>query len=211
MYNLSHFKDKDHTAVIAFMQQHPFAMVIGTDAEHKPSATQVPVLLKQRDGTWYIQAHIMRQSDHHKAFVAHPDVLVVFSGAHTYVSASLYENKQQASTWNYMSVHARGVLRFFDDNELLVLLEELTAQYEQHPNSPASYKNLPEEYITRLSKAIIGFEIKVYSLEHVFKLSQNRDESSYDHIMKHLQNGDQDQQIISSEMQKRKDQLFGGH
>ena len=208
MYNLSYFKENNADVVIDFMKQHPFAMLIAVDAENKPVATQVPVLLKERDGVMYLQAHIMRQTDHYKALLQNKNVLVVFSGAHTYVSASFYENKQQASTWNYMSVHAKGELRFLDDVQLLQMLSELTAHFENNDDSPASYKHMPEEYVQRLIKAIIAFEIKVDSLEHVFKLSQNKEEKTYNNIVNSLQTGDAEQQIVAAEMQKRKDEIF---
>ena len=208
MYNLSYFKENNADVVIDFMKQHPFAMLIAVDAVNKPVATQVPVLLKERDGVMYLQAHIMRQTDHHKALEQNKNVLVIFSGAHTYVSASVYENKQQASTWNYMSVHAKGELHFLDDAQLLQMLSELTAHFENNDDSPASYKHMPEEYVQRLSKAIIAFEIRVDSLEHVFKLSQNKDEKTFSNIVNSLQTQGAEQQTVAEEMKKRKDQIF---
>ncbi len=208
MYNLSYFKENNADVVIDFMKQHSFAMLIGVDENNKPVATQVPLLLKQRDGAIILEGHMMKQTDHYKAFEKNKNALVVFSGAHTYVSASLYENKQQASTWNYMSVHAKGELVFLNDEQLLQLLNELTSHYENNEASPASYKHLPEDYVQRLSKAIIAFEIKVDSLENVFKLSQNRDEKSFDNIVSNLQDGDAEQKMVAAEMHKRKDEIF---
>jgi len=208
MYNLPYFKEHDATVVIEFMKQHPFAMVIGVDAENKPAATQVPVLLKERNGELFLQAHIMKQTDHHKAFEQNNNVLVVFTGPNTYVSASLYENKQQGSTWNYQSVHAKGELVFLNEAELLQLLEELTSHFENNPSSPSLYKHLPEDYIQRLSKAIVAFEIKVTGIENVFKLSQNRDKKSFENIAAHLNKGNASEQYIAGEMEKRKGQLF---
>ena len=69
-------------------------------------------------------------------------------------------------------------------------------------------ENMPQEYIMRLSKAIVAFEIKVTSIDHVFKLSQDRDEKSYENIIERLQASDADSQAIASEMIKRKHQVF---
>jgi transcriptional regulator len=208
MYNLPYFKEHDPEVVIDFMKQHPFAMVIGVDKFNHPAATQVPVLIKERNGDLFLQAHIMKQTDHHKAFEKNKNILVVFSGTHTYVSASLYENQQQASTWNYQAVHVKGELSFLDDTQLLLMLEELTTHFENNETSPSLYKHLPSDYIDRLSKAIVAFEIKVTSIDHVFKLSQNRDAKSYQNIMNAFQKGNRDEQYIANEMSKRKDQLF---
>ncbi len=210
MYNLPYYKEQDAAVVMEFIKQHPFAMVIGVDFENKPVATQVPVLIKERNGVLFLQAHIMRQTDHHKAFEQNPNVLVVFTAPHTYVSASWYENKQQGSTWNYQAVHVKGELGFLNETQLLQILEELTTQFENNDNSPAGYKNLPQDYIDKMSKAIVAFEIKVTAIDHVFKLSQNRDVKSYDNIVSKLSSGNANQQFIANQMKERKEKLFGG-
>jgi transcriptional regulator len=109
-----------------------------------------------------------------------------------------------------MSVHARGTIRFGDDAMLSEALRKLTLHYEgQNPHSPTVFDNLPEDYRNRLMKSIIAFEIEVNSMENVFKLSQNRDEKSFHHIIDKLSEQDNDAKLIAEEMIKRKEQLFG--
>ncbi|MEN9686204.1 MAG: hypothetical protein RLZZ28_1990 [Bacteroidota bacterium] len=208
MYNLPHYKEKDAAVVIDFMKQHPFGMLVGVDVHNKPVATQVPFLFVEKEGELYLQAHIMRGNDHHLAFAHNSHVLALFTGPHTYVSASWYENKQQGSTWNYMTVQAKGTISFLEEPALLDILDRLTSYYENNPASPSLYKELPEEYITRLSKAIVGIEIKVTAIEHVFKLSQNRDKKSYENIIAQLEQSHAGAAAIAAEMKKRKNQLF---
>ncbi len=208
MYNLPYYKEKDGDKVLAFIKEHPFAMLIGVDAEQKPVATQIPFLFVEKEGHFYLRGHIMKGNDHHKAFMDNSQVLAVFTGPHTYVSASWYANKQQASTWNYMAVHAKGELSFLEDNELLKMLDELTSFYENDPSSPSLYKELPEEYVMRLTKAIVAFEIKVTAIDHVFKLSQNRDKKSFENILDKLEAGDYESKAVAGEMRKRKNQFF---
>ena len=57
-------------------------------------------------------------------------------------------------------------------------------------------------------KAIVAFEIEITSLEHVFKLSQNRDKKSYDNIIHRLQEGDNEARAVANVMQERKDHVF---
>lgn len=208
MYNLPYYKEKDPAIVLDFMKRHSFAMLIGSDAGNQPVATQIPFLFVEREGQLFLQGHIMKGNDHHKAFEQNNQVLAIFTGPHSYVSASWYTNQQQASTWNYMSVHAKGELRFLGQEELLQMLDDTTSFYENNPQSPSLYKELPEEYVQRLVKAIVAFEIKVTSIDHVFKLSQNRDKESYENIMAHLSAGDADARAIAMEMEKRKQQVF---
>lgn len=133
----------------------------------------------------FLTGHIMKGTDHNKAFLQNENVLVIFTGPHCYVSASWYVTKNVASTWNYMDVHAKGKIKFTDDEGTKKIIENLTKQYEPH-GSEAAFHKLPAEYVNRMSKAIIGFHIKVESLENVFKLSQNRDEVTKKQIIENL-------------------------
>lgn len=207
MYSLPYFKADNGEEVMRFMLAHPFVTLCGSDGNGKPVATQVPVLLKEKDGKLYIEGHMMKNTDHHKAFLGNPNALAVFTGAHTYVSASWYSDTAQASTWNYQSVHARGPLKFLKEKELLRILEETTTKYEK-PGSPSSFNNLPDQYVKRLIKAIVAFEIIIEEMGNVFKLSQNRDEESFHTIIKELRSQDADARKIASEMERIKDKLF---
>ncbi len=207
MYDLPYFKENDPAAVLAFMRDHPFALLLGSDAG-RPIATQVPLLIDEREGRLFLRGHMMRKTDHHKVFTQNPEALCVFSGAHTYVSASWYSNPQTGSTWNYMSVHARGEIRFLNRAELLTILEETTALFEKDDNSPALFRHLPKAYVDSLAPAIIGFEIAVTGIENVFKLSQNRDRQSYENIIQDLKAKGGDARTIAEEMTKRKGKLF---
>ena len=194
MYNLPYFKEKDQQVVLDFIHQHPFAFIAGCDAESKPVATQIPVFIEERNGKLFMTGHMMRNTDHHKAFEKNANVLCVFTGHHTYVSASWYSNPHQASTWNYMSVHVKGQLRFLDEQGLIEVLKKTSLHFENgNASSSTTFDNLPTEYTSRLMKAIIAFEVKVESIDNVFKLSQNRDEKSYQNIIGELQQQDADE------------------
>jgi len=210
MYNLPYFKEQDGEVVLAFMRQHPFVFLTGVDAENKPIASQVPVFIDEKDGKLFLTGHIMKNTDHHKAFEKNPNVLAVFTGPHTYVSATWYDDPHQASTWNYMSVHAKGTIRFGDYNDLVAILKRLTLFYENgNTASTTVFDNLSSEYTEKLMKAIVAFEVEVTSIDNVFKLSQNRDEKSFHNIMEKLKVQGSDGEFIAEEMRKRQQQLFG--
>src|SRR5687767_5478600 len=138
MYSLPYFKESDPQEVLDFMRRHPFAMLMGC-VQNRPVATQVPLLIEEKENKITLRGHIMRQTDHHKAFVANNQALCVFTGAHSYVSASWYQDQQTASTWNYMSVHARGRLRFLEQDQLMQVLEQTTALFENNADSPSLF------------------------------------------------------------------------
>jgi transcriptional regulator len=209
MYNLPYFKERDQQVVLDFIHKHPFAFIAGCDENNKPVATQIPVFIEERDGKLYMTGHMMKSTDHHKAFEKNSNVLCVFTGNHTYVSATWYSDPHQASTWNYMSVHVKGQLRFLDDEGLIDVLKKTSLHFEGgNKTSTTTYDNLPEEYTSKLMKAIVAFEVEVESIDNVFKLSQNRDKESYGNIIDKLKDQDEDGRVIAEEMKKRENNLF---
>lgn len=211
MYNLPYHKEQDEQTVISLIEQHPFAFLTGCDSENRPIATQVPLILENKEDKKILRGHIMKNTDHHKAFLHNENVLAVFTGKHTYVSGAWYSNPYMPSTWNYMSVHVKGVVRFVEDSELEDILQMTSLHFEgQNEESPTVYKNLPPEFKKRALGMIAGFEIEVQEIETVFKLSQDRDTESYHNIIRKLKEQDEDGRAIAAEMEKRVDDLFSG-
>jgi transcriptional regulator len=202
MYKLKYFTEEDNEKVIAFMKENSFATITGIDEKY-PVATHVPLEIKPIEGKLFFTGHIMKNSDHHKAFLKNEHVLVIFNGPHCHISASWYTNPNVASTWNYMTAHAKGKIHFGDEAQTKKIVEELTNKYEK-PDSEAAFNKLPNEYVDRLVKGIIAFTIEVESLDNVFKLSQNHDEETRQSIMEHLhKRGSDDEKAIAEEMQQR--------
>jgi transcriptional regulator len=210
VYNYPHYKEADRKKIIAFMREHPFAMLIGTGKNGRVEATQVPVLVEEQDDKLIIQGHVARKSDHHQALIDNPDALLIFTGAHVYVSGTWYSgNPQQASTWNYIAIHARGKIQWMNEDGLVNLMRRLSLYFESgNTASSTIYDNLPAEYRDKLIKAIDGFEIEVSELDNVYKLSQNRDEKSYDNIVRELKQQEGDGGLIGNLMEDRKQSVF---
>jgi len=206
MYPLPYFKADSEQRVLDFMRQHPFVNLIG-NGENGLVATHVPVTLKETESGPVLEGHMMRKTDHHLAFEKNPDALAIFNGPHCYVSASWY-TEMSASTWNYMTVHARGTLTFLDYDHLMRVLRETNDRYESNPESPVRFNKLPEEYVARLAQAIVAFQIRITSLDNVFKLSQNRDAESYQNIIRELKKLGGENALVAEEMEKRLDRGF---
>lgn len=209
MYDLPYHKEQNAQVIKEFIDRYPFAFLVGCDSENKPVATQVPVFIEEKDGKKILRGHIMKNTDHHKAFLHNENVLVVFTGHHTYVSATWYSNPHLASTWNYMSVHAKGIIRFLDDMALEDVLRKTTLHFENdNQQSTTIYDNLPLEFKQKVMKAIVAFEIEVKEMDNVFKLSQDRDAKSYDNIKERLKEQGEDGRVIAAEMEKRSKDVF---
>ncbi len=209
MYNLPHHKEHKEQVIQEFIDQYPFAFLTGCDSENKPVVTQVPVFVEELNGRKVLRGHIMKNTDHHKAFLHNQNVLTVFTGKHTYVSGTWYSNPYTASTWNYMSVHVKGIIRFLDDNALEDVLRMTSLHFEnQNHQSPTVFDNLPLAFKQKVMHAIVAFEIEIIEMDTVFKLSQDRDAESYENIILKLNEQGEDARVIASEMEKRKKELF---
>jgi transcriptional regulator len=185
MYILPEFHEKDWSKLIDFISRNPFATLIGANGQ-TPVATQIPLMLDEKEGKYFLKGHFMRNTDHHLAFEKNNQALVLFHGPSGYVSASWYDKKNVGSTWNYVTVHARGELSFLPEEELIKEIEKLTGHFEGK-NSPASFSELTEDYIQKMVKAIVGFSIGIKELDGIYKLSQNHPETNRESIMMHLQ------------------------
>lgn len=209
MYNLPYHKEQDEKVIKEFIGQYPFAFLTGCDSENRPVATQVPVFIEDKNGKKVLRGHIMKNTDHHKAFLNNKNVLAVFTGKHTYVSGTWYSNPNSASTWNYMSVHVKGPIRFLGNNELADVLRITSLYFEgNNHQSTTIFDNLPMEFKQKAMNAIVAFEIEAKEMDAVFKLSQDRDVKSYQNIICKLKQQDEDGRIIAEEMEKRTKELF---
>ncbi|WP_298220933.1 FMN-binding negative transcriptional regulator [Flavobacterium sp.] len=209
MYDLPYHKAHNEKEINDFINQHPFAFITGCDIENKPIATQIPIFIEEKEGKKILRGHIMKNTDHHKAFLSNENVLVVFTGKSTYVSGTWYSNPYIPSTWNYMSVHMKGAIRFLNDSALEEVLRITSLHFENNDqNSSTIYDNLPSEFKKRVMNAVVAFEIEVLETDTVFKLSQDRDAKSYQNIIAQLKLGSHDGQVIAHEMEKRFQDVF---
>ncbi len=209
MYDLPYHKENNEEAVEQFIRDHPFALLTGSDAQGMPVATQVPVFMEKRDGGNVLRGHIMRHTDHHDAFAQNENVLVVFTGCNVYVSGAWYSEPHTPSTWNYMSVHVRGRIRFLEGDALAQILRDTSLHFEDNDAaSPTIFDNLPVQLTDRLVRAIVAFEVEVTHIDTVFKLSQDRDPESYCRIIDKLKERGEDGRRIAAAMEDRMKDVF---
>ncbi len=202
MYKMSYYTGQRREEILAFMKEHSFAFVTGI-GEKFPVASQLPLEIVEDGDKLFLTGHLMKKTDHHRAFEKNENVLVVFHSPHAYISAAWYENKAQASTVNYMAVHARGKISFTDDAGTLEAIKQLTDKHIGK-EGPASFSAIPESYVDDMLKAIVGFSIEVELLESVFKLSQNRNRADQAAIIEHLtERNEQGDQFIANEMKSK--------
>lgn len=202
MYKTPYNVANNEGEVLEFMKRNTFITLIGYDGEF-PVATQVPVETVLEGETIKLVGHVMNKTDHCKAFSENPNVLAIFTGAHAYISASVYEDPKGASTWNYKTVQAKGVIKLLGSDETYQIIKNITDKYENAESSPASFHKMDEGYIQKHLKAITGFEITVTAINHVFKMSQGQSKENQKAIIKDLEARDDEMStLVAKEMKQ---------
>lgn len=185
MYLPKHFANEDRAALDAVIRSHPFGVLIG-ELDGEPFATHLPFLL---DGDRLL-AHFARGNPHWKAIDGTREMLAVFSGPHAYISPRWYEASQAVPTWNYVAVHVYGTPRIIEDGgEVRETLDRLVAEYEGDAWSLAGQE---PDFISRMTRGIVAFELPIGRVEGKFKLSQNRPDEDRRRVVAALEDAGDD-------------------
>lgn len=208
MHSYGLFEMKDNAERIAFMEQRTFANVI-VSSETGPQAAHVPMLvMRDDDGALYLEGHVSRGNPLAQLAEGGVSSLVIFNGVDAYVTPSFYPSKQVhgkvAPTWNYIAVHATGVLETFNDaTELRGHLETLTDKLEGGRDAPWAVDDAPEDFTEKMVAAIMGLRLRVTLLEGVRKLNQNSRDADLVGARDGLTaSGDEMSKMVAQEMAK---------
>jgi transcriptional regulator len=212
MYIPRLYRELDPATVEQFIRSNDFAVLVSHDGE-RPIATHLVLDLQHRaDDTLVLNGHMARANPQWHSLTPGKEVLAIFSGPDAYISPRWY-NHVNVPTWNYMAVHVYGQARIITEHdELYQLLKNLVDKYEAGSGATPPYRleTLPQDFVEQQMKAIVGFQIDVARIEASFKLSQNRDEQSYDSVVGELHRRTDEQSLAVAEaMEARRSRLFG--
>ncbi len=199
---------KQDDEIWRFMRENPFA-IIASELNDEIIATHLPVEIENDiAGNNLIRTHMAKANPQWKSFSEEKEILVIFSGPHTYISSSWYDHVN-VPTWNYIAIHVYGKPKILGRDETLGVLDRLTKHYEQFSKQPFDMSQLSEQFIESHLKALVAFEISIERIDAKHKLSQNRNEKNYDLILDRLGERDDDQSgAVKQEMERIKKQLF---
>jgi transcriptional regulator len=138
-------------------------------------ASHIPFLIERDGGKLHLHGHLARPNPQVGDLAQGAEVLAIFHGPHAYISPSWYANGPSVPTWNYVDVHAYGMVRLIEDADWLRrFLRRLSERHEAGNPVPWQMQDLPEAYTRGMLKGIVGLDISVTRLEGKYKLSQNR-------------------------------------
>lgn len=196
MYVPKHFSVDERAALDAVIRDHPFGILVGA-LDGAPFATHLPFMLEDDR----LVAHFARGNPHCKAIDGKTEMLALFSGPHGYVSPRWYATGPAVPTWNYQAVHVYGTPRTIDEPQRVrALLDRLVAAYEGDGWTLASQDG---DFLARMMRGIVAFEMPVARIEGKFKLSQNRPEGDRRNVAEMLARSERAEERALAEAMRR--------
>lgn len=198
MYIPASFGWKDQDAILDFVRQHNFAVLVTNGADGRPRATHLPFSIELTENKLKLTAHLSKANPQWREFEGQ-EVLVIFNGPHAYISPANYEKQQNVPTWNYIAVHVYGAINIVTDEARgYEILEAMMRESE--PEFLKQWATLSEAYKSDLYSGIVPFEITITNIEAKHKLSQNKTAAERENIINDLsaQEGTPAQEIAAA-------------
>lgn len=165
-------------------------------------ATHIPFMVdRERGKKGVLIGHVARANPQWRALEDAPGVLVLFMGPSAYISPSWYHTAPRAPTWTYVSVQVQGRIRLVTEAIALKQMVLRLCNESEPPSTGWAARDLPDSFIDRLIRGIIGFEIEIEVLEGALRLGQNNDIEDRTNVAEALAKGNGQQQAVASLMQ----------
>jgi transcriptional regulator len=202
MYRPTAFQEDNVDKLIAFMKANSFATLVSI-IDGVPYASHIPLVITMQDDTIKLIGHLAKQNPQSQALDT--ELLTIFTGAHAYISPTLYEKHESVPTWNYIAVHAYGIPKVIMLNDspesMNQMINEMIDTYEADYKS--HWHSLSNGFREGMMNGIVGFEITVTRLEGKYKLSQNRSQIEQHNVSSTLlQSSDPAARAVGAEMKQ---------
>jgi len=161
----------DRTEILHFVADRVFAHIF-TAATEGLLVVHAPLLVTDGGKIWF---HVARRN-RIAAHLADRPLLISMSGREGYQSANWYVSDDQVPTWHYETVEIEGVARQLSDEELVALLDGLSAQHEGRvsPEQPWTRAKMNPGKFEAMLRAIVGFEVDPTEVRGTRKFNQHK-------------------------------------
>ncbi len=179
MYVPVHFNEAQIPALHELIRSTGLATLVSMTADGL-IASHAPLMLDPDPAPYgTLIGHLAKANPHARSADAGVQTLVIFQGADGYITPSYYAAKKEhgkvVPTWNYVAVHAYGMLEVFDDpDRLLGVVTRLTVQHEAARAQPWEVSDAPADFVRGMLNGIVGIALPIVRLEGKVKMSQNR-------------------------------------
>ncbi|WKX72588.1 FMN-binding negative transcriptional regulator [Streptomyces sp. XD-27] len=183
MFVPAQYREPDGSWMVDLIRKNPLSLAVSNGSPSSgPFATHLPVIPDpQMTGEWSadlsgatLLGHMNRANPHWKALETGDVILLTFTGPHAYVSPTVYEVTPAAPTWNFTSVHVRGVVEKIDSiEETLGVVQSTVRAFEGEFGADW---DMTESlgYFRKIVPAVGAFRVTVTGADGMFKLSQEQ-------------------------------------
>ena len=175
MHPANAFHVEDEAILLAHLAAQPFC-TIAAAVEGRPLVAHAPVIARRIGPGLALDFHLSRSNALAGAIDAGFRAVAVSLAADAYVSPDWYADKDQVPTWNYVSVEAEGPVGPLGADDLVTLLDDLSAQEEARlaPKPPWTRGKMSPGRFEAMVRGIVGARLAVERFEGTTKLSQNK-------------------------------------
>lgn len=184
MYQPPKYKKEDPAYIFKFINEHPFASIISNGS--RIMATHIPVLSEGNSDKFKLYSHIANHNEQLQYLNDGDEVLLIFQGAHAYVSSSWYQEKD-ISTWDYSAVHINAKVIRQNSEELEQSLINLVKHFEKSQSKPLYYEEIPLKMREEHLPLITGFWLEPTKIEAIAKLHQGHKKQNIQNVIKELE------------------------
>lgn len=187
MHPAKSFHVADEDVLLAQLAAQPFVTVAAAP-DGRPRVAHAPVVARRLAAGLALDFHLSRRNALTPFLAGGFRAVLVSLGPQAYVSPDWYRGAGQVPTWNYVTVEAEGPVAPMEDEGLVALLGDLSAQEEARlaPKPPWTRAKMSPGRFETMTRAIIGVRLTVERLEGTFKLSQDKDDADRAGVVKGL-------------------------
>lgn len=176
------YQAPDRSHVLQVIEDFPLATLI--TAAPDIHVSQVPIIVDRfatqavgaessATGGVRLRGHMNRANPHARSAADGDTVYLVFNGPNGYVSPSVYTTGPAAPTWNFVTVHVTGALRWLDRPADARGVVTDTADRLEQKFGPGKWRSdLHTSYIEQLLPGVRAFELADLRFDAMYKLSQ---------------------------------------
>ncbi|WP_420038160.1 FMN-binding negative transcriptional regulator (plasmid) [Streptomyces sp. cg28] len=183
MFVPSFYREPDSSWMVDLIRGNPLALAVANGpAEDGPFATHLPVIFDPETSADVsgelpgvtLLGHMNRANPHWSALEDGGVLLLTFTGPHSYVSPTVYEKSPAAPTWNFTSVHVRGVVEKISSIEETLEVVQATVRAFEGAFGDGWDMTGSLDYFRKIVPAVGAFRFTVTGAEGMFKLSQEQ-------------------------------------
>jgi len=197
MYIPKNLKMEGKAEIHNFINEFGFGVIVSKSL----TGTHLPFVLHREEGEHgVLYTHFAKPNRHWKELDGE-EVLIIFSGPHSYISPNWYAQPPAVPTWNYAAVHVYGKVSLLNDSQTLEVVEEVVHKYE--PELLVKRDVITNEFRDKLLSGIVGCKIELSNIEGKLKLGQQRKPEDQIGVYNALKNSkDLDAQSLAQYMEK---------